>query len=80
LAVRDRGLQYVGYRRQSALLPPPERTSTEVQKGGTLTVGAQQVLDFTIRVGQMSQMVEVTTEAPLLSIWNTGYIYKLSLI
>src|SRR5882762_3428628 len=29
--------------------------STQLQKGVTLTVGAQQVLDFTMKVGQMSQ-------------------------
>ena len=28
--------------------------STQLQKGVTLTVGAQQVLDFTMRVGQMT--------------------------
>src|SRR5579864_1200287 len=38
--------------------------STEVQKGITLTVGEQQVLNFTLRVGQASQTVVVTTEAP----------------
>src|SRR5882762_277270 len=38
--------------------------STQLQKGVTLTVGAQQVLDFTMKVGQMTQTVEVTTEAP----------------
>jgi len=45
--------------------------STEVQKGVTLTVGAQQVLDFTMRVGQMSQMVEVTTEAPTVELTSS---------
>jgi len=38
--------------------------STEVQTGVTLTVGEQQVLNFTLRVGQTSQTVAVTTEAP----------------
>src|SRR3984893_5115006 len=38
--------------------------STEVQTGVTLTVGEQQVLNFTLRVGQASQTVAVTTEAP----------------
>jgi hypothetical protein len=38
--------------------------STEVQTGVTLTVGEQQVLNFTLRVGQASQTVVVTTEAP----------------
>ena len=45
--------------------------STEVQKGVTLTVGAQQVLDFTMRVGQMTQMVEVTTEAPTVELTSS---------
>jgi hypothetical protein len=45
--------------------------STAVQKGVTLTVGAQQVLDFTLRVGQMSQMVEVTTEAPTVELTSS---------
>jgi hypothetical protein len=45
--------------------------STTVQKGVTLTVGAQQVLDFTMRVGQMSQMVEVTTEAPTVELTSS---------
>ncbi len=45
--------------------------STAVQKGVTLTVGAQQVLDFTMRVGQMSQTVEVTTEAPTVELTSS---------
>src|SRR6202023_123493 len=45
--------------------------STEVQKGVTLTVGAQQVLDFTMRVGQVSQTVEVTTEAPTVELTSS---------
>jgi hypothetical protein len=38
--------------------------STELKTGITLTVGEQQVLDFTLQVGQTSQTIEVTTEAP----------------
>jgi hypothetical protein len=45
--------------------------STELQKGLTLTVGAQQVLDFTMRVGQVSQTVEVTTEAPTVELTSS---------
>src|SRR5882762_1873724 len=45
--------------------------STQVQKGVTLTVGAQQVLDFTMKVGQMSQTVEVTTEAPTVELTSS---------
>src|ERR1700704_6344217 len=45
--------------------------STVVQKGVTLTVGAQQVLDFTMQVGQMTQTVEVTTEAPTVELTSS---------
>src|SRR4029077_3786432 len=45
--------------------------STEVQKGITLTVGAQQALDFTMRVGQISQTVEVNTEAPTVELTSS---------
>jgi Carboxypeptidase regulatory-like domain/TonB-dependent Receptor Plug Domain/TonB dependent receptor-like, beta-barrel len=38
--------------------------STEVRTGITLTVGAQQVLNFTLQVGQVTQKVQVTGEAP----------------
>jgi hypothetical protein len=38
--------------------------SSVVQMGVTLTVGEQQVLNFTLQVGQITQTVEVTTEAP----------------
>ena len=44
---------------------------TTVQKGITLTVGAQQVLDFTMQVGQMAQTVEVTTEAPTVELTSS---------
>ena len=42
--------------------------STEVHKGITLTVGAQQALDIKMQVGQVSQTVEVTTEAPTVEL------------
>src|SRR6266699_4785908 len=45
--------------------------STQLQKGITLTVGAQQVLDFTMKVGQMTQTVEVTTEAPTVELTSS---------
>jgi outer membrane receptor protein involved in Fe transport len=45
--------------------------STAVQKGVTLTVGAQQVLDITMQVGQMTQTVEVTTEAPTVELTSS---------
>ena len=42
--------------------------SSEVQAGITLTVGAQQVLNFTLRVGQVTQTVEVSGEAPAVEL------------
>jgi len=42
--------------------------STEVQTGITLTVGAQQVLNFTLRVGQVTEKVQVTGEAPTVQL------------
>src|SRR3984893_2115703 len=45
--------------------------STEVRSGITLTVGAQQVLNITMLVGQVSQRVEVTGEAPHRKLANS---------
>ena len=42
--------------------------STAVRTNITLTVGVQQVLDFTMQVGQVSQTVEVTEEAPSIDL------------
>jgi carboxypeptidase family protein/TonB-dependent receptor-like protein len=42
--------------------------STEVRTGITLTVGAQQVLDVAMRVGQVTETVQVTGEAPLVQL------------
>jgi Carboxypeptidase regulatory-like domain len=42
--------------------------NTAVRTNITLTVGAQQVLDFTMQVGQVSQTVEVTEEAPSIDL------------
>src|SRR3981081_2104203 len=42
--------------------------SVEVRSGITLTVGAQQVLDISLRVGEMSQVVEVAGEAPTVEL------------
>jgi len=42
--------------------------NVEVRSGITLTVGAQQVLDITVSVGQMSQVVEVAAEAPTVEL------------
>jgi Carboxypeptidase regulatory-like domain/TonB-dependent Receptor Plug Domain len=38
--------------------------TSKLQTGVNLTVGEQQVLNFSLQVGQMSQTVEVNTEAP----------------
>jgi len=45
--------------------------STEVRSGITLTVGAQQVLKITMNVGQISQKVEVSGEAPAVQLANS---------
>src|SRR5260221_11156832 len=42
--------------------------STELQTGINLTVGEQQVLNFTLKVGRISQTVEVSTEAPTVEL------------
>jgi hypothetical protein len=42
--------------------------NAEVRSGITLTVGAQQVLDISLRIGQMSQVVEVAGEAPTVEL------------
>jgi len=42
--------------------------AAEVLSGITLTVGAQQVLNPTLRVGQVSEKVVVTTEAPVVQL------------
>jgi hypothetical protein len=44
---------------------------TQLEKGITLTVGAQQQLDITMQVGQMTQTVEVTTEAPTVELTSS---------
>jgi hypothetical protein len=42
--------------------------STEVRSGITLTVGAQQLLNITMKVGQVSEKVQVTGEAPAVQL------------
>ncbi len=42
--------------------------STTVQNGITLTVGAQQLLNVAMTIGQVSQKVEVTAEAPAVQL------------
>ena len=44
--------------------------STLEQKGISLTVGAQQALNLIVKVGQLSQTVEVTAEAPVVESEN----------
>src|SRR3984893_6393333 len=46
--------------------------STQVRTGITLTVGAQQLLDITMQVGQVSQTVKVTTEAPIVELTSSA--------
>jgi outer membrane receptor protein involved in Fe transport len=45
--------------------------STKLQKGITLTVGAEQQLDIPMQVGQITQTVEVTTEAPTVELTSS---------
>jgi hypothetical protein len=45
--------------------------STQVRTGITLTVGAQQALYITMQVGQVSQTVEVTGEAPTVQLTSS---------
>ena len=42
--------------------------SSEVRSGITLTVGAQQLLNITMKVGQVSEKVQVTGEAPAVQL------------
>jgi hypothetical protein len=46
--------------------------STQVQTGITLTVGQQQVLDFTLAVGQVTQKVEVSSAAPQVELTSSA--------
>src|SRR6266550_382080 len=46
--------------------------TTGVNSGVTLTVGAQQVLNASLRVGQISQEVTVTTEAPTVQLASSS--------
>jgi hypothetical protein len=46
--------------------------SSQVQTGIKLTVGEQQILNFTLQVGQMTQTVEVTTEAPTVQLASSA--------
>jgi hypothetical protein len=46
--------------------------ATLVSSGVTLTVGAQQVLNASLRVGQISQQVTVTSEAPTVELASSA--------
>src|SRR3984893_13989677 len=46
--------------------------ATQVSSGVTLTVGAQQVLNVSLRVGQISQTVTVTGEAPTVELASSA--------
>jgi len=52
--------------------------STQVRTGITLTVGAQQALDIKMQVGQVSQTVEVTTEAPTVQLTSSALSAEVS--
>lgn len=45
--------------------------ATQVQRGVTLTVGGQQVLNFNMRVGNVSEKVEVVGEAPVVQLTSS---------
>ena len=46
--------------------------STFEQQGVTLTVGAKQALDISIKVGQVTQKVEVTSAAPVVDLTSSA--------
>lgn len=46
--------------------------TTQVKRGVTLTVGGQQVLNFSLQVGQVSQSVIVTTATPLVELTSSA--------
>jgi hypothetical protein len=46
--------------------------SSEVQNGVVLTVGAEQVLNFALQVGQVTQAVQVTAEAPTVQLASSA--------
>jgi Carboxypeptidase regulatory-like domain/TonB dependent receptor/TonB-dependent Receptor Plug Domain len=46
--------------------------ASEVQNGVVLTVGAEQVLNFALQVGQVTQTVQVTAEAPTVQLASSA--------
>ena len=51
---------------------------TEVRSGITLTVGEQQVLNFSLNVGQVTQTVDVTTSAPTVELSSSALSGEIS--
>ncbi len=45
--------------------------STDVQRGVTLTVGSEQIVNLTMRVGRVNEKVEVTTTPPTVDLAST---------
>ena len=46
--------------------------STEVQSGVTLTVGAVEALNFSLKIGQVTEQVQVTSEAPAVQLASSS--------
>src|SRR4029077_7113245 len=46
--------------------------SSYTQRGVTLTVGAQQLLNVAMKVGQVSQTIEVTSQAPVVDLTSSA--------
>jgi Carboxypeptidase regulatory-like domain/TonB-dependent Receptor Plug Domain len=46
--------------------------ATEVRSGITLTVGAQQVLNLSMRVGQVTEKIQITGEAPAVQLASSS--------
>jgi hypothetical protein len=73
--VRDLSTDTDGYYTAPNLLPgsyeitvTAKGFSTTVQKGITLAVGATQALNLTVRIGQVSEKVEVSTSVPTVEL------------
>ena len=76
---RDLTTDTAGFYTVPNLLPGPYAVTvtasgfeTYVQSGIDLTVGAQQVLNFELRVGMSTQKVEVTAEAPVVELASSA--------
>src|SRR6266576_3455220 len=54
------------------VLPQAAIAIKNIATGITLTVGEQQVLNFTLQVGQIAQTVEVSTEAPTVELGSSS--------